>query len=210
MIGRSKNRRGAVRIAAILALPLAAAVALAGCSGNDTLPEQWKEGSGKGYISGDGSSVSIPPEKREKPVEYSGTTEDGSTLGSKQTLGSVTVINFWYAGCAPCRAEAKDLVAADKEFGPKGVKFVGVNTRDQVAQAEQFAEEFGVKYPSIMDMAGDRGVQRAFAGSIPLNAVPTTLVLDAQGRIAHRVLGQLADEGQLRTLLNETLAEKTA
>ena len=210
MIGRSKNRRGAVRVAAILALPLAAAVALAGCSGNDTLPEQWKEGSGKGYISGDGSSVSIPPEKREKPVEYSGTTEDGSTLGSKQTLGSVTVINFWYAGCAPCRAEAKDLVAADKEFGPKGVKFVGVNTRDQVAQAEQFAEEFGVKYPSIMDMAGDRGVQRAFAGSIPLNAVPTTLVLDAQGRIAHRVLGQLADEGQLRTLLNETLAEKTA
>ena len=210
MIGRSKNRRGAVRIAAILALPLAAAVALTGCSGNDTLPEQWKEGSGKGYISGDGSSVSIPPEKREKPVEYSGTTEDGSTFGSKQTLGSVTVINFWYAGCAPCRAEAKDLVAADKEFGPKGVKFVGVNTRDQVAQAEQFAEEFGVKYPSIMDMAGDRGVQRAFAGSIPLNAVPTTLVLDAQGRIAHRVLGQLADEGQLRTLLNETLAEKTA
>lgn len=210
MIGRSKNRRGAVRIAAILALPLAAAVALAGCSGNDTLPEQWKEGSGKGYISGDGSAVSIPPEKREKPVEYSGTTEDGSTFGSKQTLGSVTVINFWYAGCAPCRAEAKDLVAADKEFGPKGVKFVGVNTRDQVAQAEQFAEEFGVKYPSIMDMAGDRGVQRAFAGSIPLNAVPTTLVLDAQGRIAHRVLGQLADEGQLRTLLNETLAEKTA
>lgn len=82
-----------------------------------------------------------------------------------------------------------------------------MNTRDQSAQALQFAEEFGIEYPSIMDSAGDRAVQRAFAGQIPLNAVPTTLVLDAQGRVAHRVLGQLAGESQLRTLVSETLAE---
>jgi peroxiredoxin len=98
-------------------------------------------------------------------------------------------------------------VEAYDEFLPQGVKFVGVNTRDQVAQAQQFSERFEIEYPSIMDNAGGRAVQRAFAGQVPLNAVPTTLVLDAEGRVAHRVLGQLAGTSQLRTLIGETLAE---
>lgn len=117
------------------------------------------------------------------------------------------MVNFWYAGCAPCRAEAGDLVEVYEEFKSQGVKFVGINTRDQDAQAVQFAEQFGVGYPSIMDSAEGRSVQRAFAGQVPLNAVPTTLVLDAEGRVAHRVVGQLAAASQLRALVRETLDE---
>ena len=90
------------------------------------------------------------------------------------------------------------------------MQFVGVNTRDQVAQAEPFAKQFGIDYPSIMDNEGGREVQRAFAGQVPLNAVPTTLVLDREGRVAHRVIGQLAGESQLRTLIQETLDESSA
>lgn len=195
-----------------LALPaavaLAASAALAGCSSGDTsLADQWEEASDKGYVSGDGSSLSIPPAERTDPVVFEGVSEHGDTVGSDDTLGAVTVVNFWYAGCAPCRAEAPDLVAAYEEFSPEGVRFIGVNTRDESAQAQQFAKQFGIEYPSIMDGEGDRAVQRAFAGQVPLNAVPTTLVLDAEGRIAHRVLGQLAGESQLRTLIDETLAE---
>ncbi len=198
-----------VKFAALCALPLAAALILTGCSTGeaDTLAQQWEESSEKGFVSGDGSSLSIPPAERTAPVEFSGVTEYGDELGSADTRGAVTVVNFWYAGCAPCRAEAPDLVASYEEFSPQGVQFIGVNTRDQSAQAVQFAEQFGVEYPSIMDTAGGRAVQRAFAGQVPLNAVPTTLVLDTEGRVAHRVLGQLAGESQLRTLINETLAE---
>lgn len=198
--------RGRIRRTA-LAVPLAAALLLTGCGGGENLAQQWEESSGKNFVSGDGSSLSIAPSERTEPVEYSGKTETGDTFGSADTLGSVTVVNFWYAGCAPCRAEAPDLVAAYNEFSPQGVQFVGVNTRDQLAQAQQFSEQFGIEYPSILDNAGGREVQRAFAGQVPLNAVPTTLVLDAEGRVAHRVLGQLAGESQLRTLINETLAE---
>ncbi|WP_336652611.1 MULTISPECIES: TlpA family protein disulfide reductase [unclassified Leucobacter] len=198
--------RGRIRRTA-LAVPLAAALLLTGCGGGENLAQQWEESSGKNFVSGDGSSLSIAPAERTEPVEYSGKTETGDTFGSADTLGSVTVVNFWYAGCAPCRAEAPDLVAAYNEFSPQGVRFVGVNTRDQLAQAQQFSEQFGIEYPSILDNAGGREVQRAFAGQVPLNAVPTTLVLDAEGRVAHRVLGQLAGESQLRTLINETLAE---
>lgn len=203
---RSGARVGARAIACIAAAGLM--LGATACSGGgDDLSQQWQEGGDKGYVSGDGSSLSIPPAERTEPVEFSGTTEFGDAFGSDDTLGSVTVVNFWYAGCAPCRAEAADLVEAYDEFAPQGVEFVGVNTRDQDAQAQQFAEQFGVEYPSIMDSAGGRSVQRAFAGQVPLNAVPTTLVLDAEGRVAHRVLGQLAGASQLRTLITETLGE---
>lgn len=200
------NRR---KIGAAAALVLSAALVLTGCSsgGGSDLAKQWQENSDKGYVSGDGTSASFAPSERTDPVEFSGEVENGDTFSSEDIRGQVTVVNFWYAGCPPCRAEAPDLVAAYDEFAPKGVAFIGVNTRDQSAQAQQFAEEFGVEYPSIMDMPGGRSVQRAFAGQVPLNAVPTTLVLDAEGRVAHRVLGQLAGESQLRTLIEETLAE---
>lgn len=187
--------------ALLLVLPLAA------CSADGGPAGAFSDGTNKGYVSGDGSAVSIPPADRTDPVQFSGSSDQGATFGSDETLGSVTVVNFWYAGCAPCRTEAPDLVAAYDEFAPQGVKFVGVNTRDQLAQAQQFAEEFHIPYPSIMDNENDRAVQRAFAGQVPLNAVPTTVVLDKQGRVAHRVVGQLPAESALRALIDETLAE---
>lgn len=191
------------------ALAAVAALTLAGCSTSDAdnLAQQWQDGGDKGYVAGDGSSFSLPVSDRGEPVEYAGETEHGDALGSTDTIGNVTVVNFWYAGCAPCRAEAPDLEEAYNEFSPEGVQFVGVNTRDQAAQAIQFAEQFNIEYPSILDNPGGRSVQRAFAGQIPLNAVPTTLILDTEGRVAHRVVGQLAGASQLRTLISETLAE---
>lgn len=197
--------RSVVAIAAAAALTFG----LAACSGSaDNLSEQWQGGGGDtGYVSGDGSSTSLPPSERGEPIVFEGETENGGTVGSADTLGNVTVVNFWYAGCAPCRIEAPDLVEAYEEFSPQGVQFVGVNTRDQAAQALQFNEEFGIEYSSVMDSPGGRSVQRAFAGQIPLNAVPTTLILDEEGRVAHRIVGMIASASQLRTLINETLAE---
>lgn len=176
-------------------------------SGGDTLSQQWEDASNKGYIAGDGSTTSIAPEARTDAAEFSGVSDEGAEISSTDLQGGVSVINFWYAGCAPCRAEAPDLVTVYDEFEPEGVKFLGVNTRDGEAVSQGFSEEFNIEFPSILDTAGDRGVQRAFAGRIPLNAVPTTLVLDTEGRVAHRILGQIADASQLRTLINETLAE---
>lgn len=187
----------------------AVALTLVACSDGDggSLSQQWQDGTDKGYISGDGSTTSIAPEARTAPVEFEGVSDEGDDISSADYAGNVTVVNFWYAGCAPCRAEAADLVAAYDHFTPEGVQFLGVNTRDGEAASRGFANEYEIEYPSILDTIGDRAVQRAFAGQIPLNAVPTTLVLDTEGRVAHRILGQIADESQLRTLINETLAE---
>ncbi|MEY4533227.1 MAG: Thiol-disulfide oxidoreductase ResA [Actinomycetota bacterium] len=193
--------RNLVAVAAVIAL------SLTGCS-SDPLAEQYREGSNKNYIAGDGSLTEITLENRGAPIEFSGTTETGATVTSAGYLGNVLVVNFWYAGCAPCRAEAPDLEAVYEETAPQGVNFLGVNVRDQAATAITFNENFGITFPSIMDQDGK--AQLAFSSQVPPNAVPTTLILDAQGRVAARILGQLKDPSILRTLIADISAESSA
>jgi thiol-disulfide isomerase/thioredoxin len=191
--------------AALAAAGLIAALALSGCS-SDPLAEQYRAGTNKGYIAGDGSVTEIPAAKRGAPVEFSGTTAKGGTVSSSDLAGRVVVLNFWYAGCAPCRAEAPDLAKLSAEFDGKGAEFLGVNVRDQAGTVTAFNDSYGIRYPSVLDV-NDGSMQLAFSGTIPPNAVPTTLVLDSSGRVAARILGQLEAPSILETLVRDTIAE---
>ena len=107
--------------AAALAMTLAGSLVLVSCSdAGSGLSEQWSQGGDKGYVAGDGSTTSLVPAERGEPVAFEGVTEHGEQFSSEQTLGSVTVVNFWYAGCAPCRAEAPQLVEVFEEFQSEG------------------------------------------------------------------------------------------
>jgi thiol-disulfide isomerase/thioredoxin len=190
----------------LVALAAASALVLAGCS-SDPLAEQYREGSNKGYIAGDGTIAEFPADERGEPIAFEGETIEGETLDSADLAGDVTVVNFWYAGCAPCRAEAPMLQQVFEEFDGNGASFVGVNVRDQAATAASFEQNYGITYPSIVD-ANDGDVQYAFAGDVPPAAVPTTLVLDAEGRVAARILGQLKDASILETIVRDLIAEQ--
>lgn len=193
------------KLSSLLVVGAAAiALSLTGCS-SDPLADQYREGSNKNYIAGDGSVTEIVLENRGEPITFTGTTETGETVSSADYLGNVLVVNFWYAGCAPCRAEAPDLEQVYTETAPQGVNFLGVNVRDQAATAISFNERFGITFPSIMDQDGK--AQLAFSSQVPPNAVPTTLILDAQGRVAARILGQIKDASILSTLIRDVAAE---
>ncbi|HWL01053.1 MAG TPA: TlpA disulfide reductase family protein [Microbacteriaceae bacterium] len=183
-------------------LAVGSAIVLAGCASSDGLAERY--GTGQGYVSGDGAYLEIPADRRGAPVEFSGPTVDGGTYGSADLAGSVAVVNFWYAGCPPCRVEAPDLAALSVEL--VDVPFVGVNVFDGADVARTFDEEFGIGYPSILDIAAG-SVQFAFAGSVAPNAVPTTIVLDREGRVAARISGLLRDPDILRTMIETVQAE---
>ena len=189
-----------------IALAAASVIALSGCA-SDPLAEQYREGSGKGFISGDGTVSEFPAAERGEPIEFGGTTIDGETFDSAEVAGEVTVVNFWYAGCAPCRAEAPMLQEVFEEYEGEGATFVGVNVRDQAATAASFEEDYGITYPSILDV-NDGDVQFAFAGDVPPAAVPTTIVLDKQGRVAARILGQLTDASILDTIVGDLVDEQ--
>jgi len=200
------TRALAVRTAAAL---LAASVvfSLAGCA-NDPLAEQYRAGDNKGYIAGDFAVQEIPVDQRGEPVEFAATTETGADVASADYLGDVLVVNFWYAACGPCRAEAPDLEKAYGQFDGEDVAFLGVNTIDSAAAAAAFAKTYGLTYPSAI-ASETPSIKLAFAEKTPIQATPTTLVLDAEGRVAARIIGQLPDASILTTLVRDTLAESS-
>ncbi|HAQ59755.1 MAG TPA: alkyl hydroperoxide reductase [Microbacterium sp.] len=186
---------------------LALAVTLTACTGGgDTLADEYREGSDKGYIAGNYDVVEIPSAERGEPVEFAGVTELGDEVSSEDFAGDVLVVNFWYAACGPCRVEAPLLEAVWQEHEGQDVSFLGVNTYDQADTALAFADTYGITYPSVIDI-NDKKVGLAFAGATPIQATPTTLVLDGEGRVAARIIGQLQSASILSTLVRDLLAE---
>lgn len=192
------------RLVAVLA---AVALVATGCtSANDELADQYRSGENLNYISGDGTVTEFDAEERQDPVAFEGIVEDGSEVSSEDYAGEVLVVNFWYAECPPCRAEAELLEQTHQAYRDQGVEFLGVNVRNQADTALAFSRTFGITYPSIMD-ADTGAAQLAFAGTVAPNAVPTTLILDREGRVAARILGQVTDESTFNTLIRDTIAE---
>jgi peroxiredoxin len=189
------------------ALLLAAAV-LTGCAADDSLAQQYRSGNEKGYIAGDFQVVEIPETERGDPVVFKGVTETGDTVTSDDYRGGVLVVNFWYAACGPCIVEAPLLEEVWQDYQDQGVAFLGVNTYDQPATALSFARDNNVTYPSVIDV-NDGQVKLAFAQLTPIQATPTTLVIDRDGRVAARIIGQLASASILAALVADTLAEDT-
>ncbi|MHA7261785.1 TlpA family protein disulfide reductase [Arthrobacter sp. TMN-37] len=189
---------------AAVALGVSASLGLAGCAADDPLAQQAAAGDNKNYIAGDGSVTEYAQSERGEPVQLSGTLFDGTEVSSSEWAGGVTVLNFWYAACAPCRKEAPDFVALHSEFGPQGARFYGVNVRDEKATANAFERNWKIPYPSFNDKDG--GVLLAMTSYVPPQAVPTTLVLDKEGRVSARILG-LAEKSTLKALVRDALAE---
>jgi thiol-disulfide isomerase/thioredoxin len=95
----------------------------------------------------------------------------------------VAVVNVWASWCSPCRAEAPTLVALANKYSE--VEFIGILTRDNPANAEAFERRFKIPYPTVIDDS----ILVGFKGSLSANAIPTTVVLDQQGRVAARISG---------------------
>jgi thiol-disulfide isomerase/thioredoxin len=187
-------------IAVLLSVGLA--IGFSGCA-NDPLAEQFRSGTNKNYISGDGSVTEFQGE-RTRGTDWVAETFDGQLLDSKNLLGRVVVLNFWYAGCAPCRAETPDLAQIATDFEARGVQVVGVNVRDTAETALAFARNLNLNYPSVMDIESGAVVQ-AYTGVVSPSAVPTTLVMNAKGEITARVLGRF-EASTLRSLIETALA----
>jgi thiol-disulfide isomerase/thioredoxin len=178
---------------------VAVALATAGCSNAGGTGD-------KGYVDGEGVITVLPVDKRKEPGEVSGETLDGTHVSLSSYAGKVVVINVWGAWCPPCRAEADELAAAARELAPKGVVFLGINSRDTSADnARAFERTYGVPYPSIYDPGGRNLL--AFHGTLTPNSIPSTVVIDQQGRVAASVLGAITSRTTLVDLVDEATGE---
>ena len=190
----------------LAALAISALVLTTSACANDSLADQFRSGDNKNYIAGDGTVTEFALGSRPKAASWSGITESGEEISSTQLEGVITVMNFWYAGCAPCRIEMPELIELQTEFLPEGVQFIGVNVRDSAETSLAFARRIDMNFPSVMD-AKTGSVVLGFTGVVTPQAVPTTLVIDAQGNVSARVLGRI-DKGILTTLVKTVIEER--
>ena len=145
----------------------------------------------------------MPVAQRVAAPEISGTTLDGRQWSSTSVQGKVLVYNVWGSWCQPCIKEAPALAKASARTAASA-QFVGLNSRDiGKPQAQAFVREFGITYPNLYDPAGELVLQ--FAGKLPLSAIPSTVIVDTQGRVAARVLGE-ASEATLVGLIDDVAA----
>ncbi|MFD0905175.1 TlpA family protein disulfide reductase [Actinomadura sediminis] len=174
---------------------------LAGCAGTDASQDAAGENR---FVSGDGNVTEYAPGDRKSVGTVAGEFLDGKPFRLSDYRGKVVVVNFWASWCAPCRGEAPSLEQVHKENEAKGAAFVGVNFKDSKPNARAFERNFKVSYPSVFDEDGR--VTLAFR-EVPPNAIPSTLVLDRQGRVAARIIGATT-YSKLNPLVTDVLAEK--
>ena len=176
------------KIAAFIVL----AFVLTACGGGGSSTSE------ESFVSGDGSTTFIKISDRKIAPAITGLTLKGDNYTYQKDR--VAVVNVWASWCSPCRAEAPTLVALANKY--TDVAFIGILTRDNPANAEAFERRFNIPYPTVIDDS----ILLGFKGSLPANAIPTTVILDKSGLVAARISG-VVTVASLSKLIEKVAAE---
>lgn len=184
------------------AVALVVGLALSGCSGGVAGTE------GKGYISGDGQTILIDRADRGEPIELTGTDLDGQPLHLADYRGRPVVINVWGSWCVPCRKEMPALVSISEEL--KGTaELAGINIRESnEASGKAFLKNKGATWKSFYSPDGKALRPFTESGVVSPNTIPSTVVLDAEGRVAASVAGEITKPGTFIRHVQRIAAEK--
>jgi len=174
------------RIAIGAALATLAGLATSGCDSGQIAADV-PQSSGQSFVSHSYESTFYQVGDRPVAPAVSGTTLTGQRLSLGSYKGKTVVLNFWGSWCSPCRAEAPALGTLARQLQPDGVRFVGIDIRDEPDAALAFMQNLNVSYPSLSDP--DDEIALEFQSTVPPAAIPTTLIIDRSGRIAARIVG---------------------
>lgn len=136
--------------------------------------------------------------------DFEGQLLDGSDFESSALRGRVVVYNLWGSWCGPCRTEAPGLAKVADETS-QDTTFLGITVRDNADAARAFERNFNIPYDSISP-DDSSGALLALGRVLNAAAIPSTLVLDRQGRVAARVIGPVS-EATLRALVVRVITE---
>jgi thiol-disulfide isomerase/thioredoxin len=156
------------------------------------------------FISGDGTATFLKVEERNSAPELIALDFNGNAIDLKNYKNKVVVLNVWGSWCGPCRKEASELQELYLKNKDSGVEFIGINIRDSKVSAEKFITNFGITYPNIFDRDGVKLL--GFKDTLPANAIPSTVLVDKDGKVAARQLGPIERaliQGFISSLVDE-------
>ena len=150
------------------------------------------------FVAGTPAGEVIPVDERATAPAFSGALLGGGNYDSASLEDHVAVLNFWGSWCAPCRVETPEFQEVYTDVRDDGVEFLGLNVKETDEQfALAFVERFGIEFPSLYDPRGE--VALAFR-DYPANAIPSTIVLDRQYRVAAVYTGEVAQDDLRRVI----------
>lgn len=168
-----------MRLVGRLAVAVGALALVAGCGGSGS------QGFTGGYVTSNDGITKVAEADRVAAPVIAGTDLEGKPISSADYAGKTLVVNVWGSWCPPCRKEAPALQEVATQYADKGVQFLGINVRDDTAAAIRFNTAKGVTYPSLDDYSAKSvlGLNKI----LPSQAIPTTWIIDAKGRLAVRL-----------------------
>jgi peroxiredoxin len=151
---------------------------------------------------GDDDQAACPANAKKANLNFTITDMNGEKVSLASFKGKVLVLDFWATWCPPCKAEIPGFVELQDAYGQKGLQFIGVSVdaEDTPAMLKDFAAQYKMNYPVLV--GGDRDdLQDAYG---PMWGIPTTFVIDREGRICHKnsgLVGKSKYEADIKGLL---------
>ncbi len=122
---------------------------------------------------------------------------DGKIRNLNEWRGKILLVNFWATWCPPCLKEIPEFIRLQKELAGQNVQFIGIAIEDQ-ASVVAYLQKQAVNYPMLI--GGDAAIGLSQQLGNLVNAVPFSLIIDANGMIVHRHPGELSREKLLAWL----------
>jgi thiol-disulfide isomerase/thioredoxin len=182
-------------LAAVLTL-----LALAACTGSDAVDQGAK--STFTFKSGTSLGKLYPKAERQRSSTFTGNLLDGGKFDLASTRGKVVVLNFWASWCGPCKTETPQFDLLYRQLKAKGVDFVGIDTKDVKSNAKSFIKNNDISFPIVFDEPGETALR---LGNLPATALPFTVLLDQQGKVAAVYVIRLSAK-DLQTAIDKLLA----
>ncbi len=113
------------------------------------------------------------------------TTLDGRTGSLENLRGKVVLVNFWATWCPYCRKEMPAIQQFYQDYQAKGFEVLTLSIDDDPSKVTKYLSEEGYNFPAAM---ADSDLQQAFG---PISQVPMSMIIDREGRLRHKIKGQV-------------------
>ena len=191
-----------MKLPRFLAAGAVAALLLAGCTGKNAVDQS--AGGQFRFVSGTGVGKTVAAADRKKAGGFTGELLNGGKLSLSQSADKIVVINFWATWCSPCTVETPQFDSVYRANKAKGVDFIGIDTKETSTDAAKaFVKDNDISFPIVSDEQGETAIA---LGKIPARALPFTVILDRQQRVAAVYLRTLTPK-DLQPVLDKLLAE---